>query len=229
MAHELVREGARTASLCGESARRTAMYVWQRGNEMKDEWRKKKGVSAKCARLDEAQRGFRRHYVFPVRPFPVSPLFPAFSYFLATVLKRASVVSSLVASAAITLFRAFIRVLLLFFISRTFSRRASSIPSSASLSSAFSCRRRGSELRVCIWPIAKPRRDIRALQNWIVKVDINSWVFSDVVSSSPRPPRLVALLRNMPPPKIVTTHTGYETFTFFSAPSPVECFYYTRL
>jgi len=40
--------------------------------------------------------------------------------------------------------------------------------------------------RVCIRRIAKPRRDIRPLQNWIVKVDINSWVFSDVVFSSLR-------------------------------------------
>lgn len=30
--------------------------------------------------------------------------------------------------------------------------------------------------RVCIRRIAKPRRDICALQNWIVKVDINFWV-----------------------------------------------------
>lgn len=87
--------------VCRERDWRTnaAVYVYQRGNERNSgggerrmERKKKKGVSAKCARLDEARRIALRHCVFPSCGLPLSLpsvflSFPAFSYFLAAVLK----------------------------------------------------------------------------------------------------------------------------------------------
>lgn len=58
--------------------------------------------------------------------------------------------------------------------------RSSAFPSSSLCSSSSNTERKGP--RVCIRRNrAKPRRDIRALRDWIVKVDINSWIFPDIV------------------------------------------------
>lgn len=180
----------------------------------KDEWRKrKKGTSPKCARLtkpDEAS------YAFP--PFRASS-HPTFSDILAATPKRANTVSF--RSLSRLLYSALsILVLSLFFISPSFPGNIQSSRSRRAKQRAFfrilvlgeprsSPSAREEEGRgpsVCIRRNrAKPRRDIRALQDWIVKVDINSWVFPDVVLLSLLDCYRVASFRNMRPPKIVAT------------------------
>lgn len=118
---------------------------------------------------------------------PCSSSPPTFSYISAVTLKRANTVVSF-RSLTIALSSA---LLSLYFHYSLFREAFPKYPvpglsrevrSSASPFSTIFPRRREGVPSVCIRRNhAKPRRDIRALQDWIVKVDINSRIFPDVV------------------------------------------------
>lgn len=144
---------------------RMRMYARRREGGI---WRKrKKGTSPKCARLT---RGF----------LALASL--TLSYFRRY---RANAVSFRSPARDCFIPRFYSSTFIIFFISRSFLEISKSSASNARVTLAilssslrsFPPRQRGTMLqRVCIRRIAKRRRDICALQNWIVKVDINSWV-----------------------------------------------------